>query len=734
MKDIIQFIREILINKGAFPHQLEIIINNKNFSFFEGVDIIYCNKLSKNKYTIKYKDNTNIDVNKSGIFSLFDVLDKIYNENLFKYNFELKDTTKTKFYISIKISTNFFKELYTKIIKLDLPDHCQYVNAFTEGIHYYHYFNPCLTEIYPYNQNLIKIDKAKEIENLDNYIIIKCCHDIIIITDTKITFSERDNYKNVICKILLCLNYSSEHALIRFTPCNASFIYPISINFQLFDLMLYEYNLYPYIYTNESNDLIKNQEKLVYTVRIYNEYLNMIFYNKYKQFNETIQFHDLEWYKYLTVKKILNHLYLFYVNFHINYNQRKMLFSIPIKINYNRLFGKYYTRYFNNKDKVLPIIADKEYCIQNNISHVQWNNNCYRSPENSGYKIILSSNKKSDNNSGIPKCVRIIRKYKEKKEVVYFNISYELNEHCKGQFPSTLFISYGYELLDLYRTYFDIQEIVSKFKICSNCNTYISIPSQKYFLNTLMNLFNCKQLKILEKDFNFESINLLSFSIDNDMNVYPYGVFNHVYNFNSSFPFLIIILNTTKLYTLPNYRYEYLISSKSNWFSLKDDIVKAVFSMFKRNNISIIDNSKLKRYVRQYALESNNKTVLIAEKKLEEENCYLWRSIYSEIIPEIPIVSNMKELYDSLPSFSSLCKINKNISAYHYFKTNNDGNDGGDNIVRVFGIWIKDIYYPCKSSFEKLQLNIPNKPYLLVKRNLDGTFYSPKTKFNYIVF
>jgi len=58
--------------------------------------------------------------------------------------------------------------------------------------------------------------------------------------------------------------------------------------------MLYENNLYPYIYTNESNDLIKNQEKLVYTIRIYNQNLNVIFYNKYKQFTETIQFHDLE--------------------------------------------------------------------------------------------------------------------------------------------------------------------------------------------------------------------------------------------------------------------------------------------------------------------------------------------------------------------------------------------------------------------------------------------------------
>jgi len=171
MQDTIQFIREILNNKGAFSYQLEIIINNERFSFFEGVNIIFrkFNKLSKDKYTIKYKDNTNVDVSKSASFSIIDTLEKIYNENLFKYNYELKDTTKTNFYISIKISTTIFKEVYTKIIKLNLPSRCQYITAFTEGIHYYHYFNPCFTETYPYNPNLLKVNKDKEIEDSDNY-------------------------------------------------------------------------------------------------------------------------------------------------------------------------------------------------------------------------------------------------------------------------------------------------------------------------------------------------------------------------------------------------------------------------------------------------------------------------------------------------------------------------------------------------------------------------------------
>ncbi|OUM57117.1 hypothetical protein PIROE2DRAFT_17989, partial [Piromyces sp. E2] len=217
-----------------------------------------------------------------------------------KYNYDLIDTTKTNFNISINISNNNFKELYSEIIKLNLPNICQYVIAFIEKLYYYHYCNDCFTEVYNYNQNLIKANKIKEIENLDNYIIIKCCHDTILITNTKITFSERDTYEDVICKILPFLNYSREDVMIKFVPCNATFIYPISINFQLLDLMLYENDLYPYIYTNESNEVIKNQEKLVYTIHIYDQSLTMLLYNKYKQFTETIQFQDLEWYMYLT--------------------------------------------------------------------------------------------------------------------------------------------------------------------------------------------------------------------------------------------------------------------------------------------------------------------------------------------------------------------------------------------------------------------------------------------------
>lgn len=727
--DIIQFLRNLLENKQS--NSYEIIINNKRFSFFEGINIIDCNNLSKDQYIIKYKDDINVD--NSSIFSFFDILENKYKEKTFKYNFDLKDITKTNFYISINISSHIFKEVYNEIIKLNLPNTCQYVVAFIDEIHFYHYFNSYYNETYNYNQNLIKADIVKEVENEDNYIIIRCCHDIIKITKEKITFSERDTYDNIICNIMPYFNYSQEEILIRFMPCNASFTYPISINFQLFDLMLFENNLYPYIYTNEYDTLIKTQEKLIYVLDIFNQSLNMVIYNKNKQFTETIQFQDLEWYMYLAVKKVLKYLYLFYIDFHINYNQK--LLNVPIKINYNRLFGKYYTRYYNNKDKVLPLIADKEDCIKNNITYVQWKNNYYKAPENSGYTIILMTNKKStENNNGIPKCVKVVRKYKVKKEVIYSNISYELNEHCKGKFPSNLFISYSFELQNLYRIYFDITEISSRFITCSKCNTYINIPGQKDLINTVKYLFKHKQLKIINENYNFNDINILSFSIDSNMNVYPYCVFNNVYNFSSFYPFLIIMLNTSKLYTFPNYRYEYVVTSKRNFFDYNDDIVQAIFSMYKKNFISILDNSKLTKYVKQFVIgkEKENKTVLVAEKEFPCENCYLWRSIYSEAIPLVPIIKDTEEFYNTLPTFSFLRKTIKNVSSYHYNVI-----DEINKIFIVYGIWEDEIYYPCKASLQIFEQdkNIPNKPYLLVKRNLDGSLFSAsKNNSNFIVF
>ncbi|ORX41415.1 hypothetical protein BCR36DRAFT_416805 [Piromyces finnis] len=685
--DIVQLISSLISSNKSISNDYEIIINNEIFSFFEGINIIDCNKLSKDQYIVKCKDNIKVDANYSSIFTLFNILESKSKEKVFKYNFDLKDTTKTNFYIPVNISIHTFKVAYNELIKLNLPNTCQYATGFIEGLHYYHYFNNCYAGSYNYNQNLIKVDRVNDIEISDNYIIIRCCHDCIRITNNKITFSERDSYDNIICKILPCFNYKNEKVLIRFTPCTASFTYPISINFQLFDLMLYENDLYPYVYSNESDNLIKHQEKLVYTMNIFNKSLS--------------------------------------------YYQKKELFSVPIKINYNRLFGKYYTRYFNNKDKVLPVIADKDYCIENNIPYVQWKNNYYRSPENSGYTIILSTNKKYTDNNGIPKCVKVIRKYKEKREVVYFNITHELNEYCKGQFPSNLFISYGFELLDLYRIYFDIPEISSRFVTCFKCNTYISIPSQKDLVNTIKDLLHRNQLKVLNKNYPFNDINILSFSIDNEMNVYPYCVFNHVYSFDPSIPFLIVILNTSKLYTFPNYRYEFVVGPKDNWFNFKDDLVQAILSMYKKNSILIMDNTKLNKCLKQYVLNTTTTTtILIAEKEFPKENFYLWRSIYSEVIPKIPIIKNAEEFHNTLPSFSFLCKIIKNITAFHYSVP-----DENNEKFIVYGVWENEIYYPCKASLEVLNSDSINKPYLLIKRNLDGTVYfSTKNDSNFIVF
>ncbi|ORX33468.1 hypothetical protein BCR36DRAFT_448335 [Piromyces finnis] len=262
--NIIQLIRNLLQSEKCLSNKHKIIINNEYFSFFEGISIINCNNLTKDKYTIEYIEYSNgIKYNNNNIndnlnnFLLINTFEKICNEKIFKYNFDLKDITKTNYYISINIPSYTLKDIYNKIIKLKLPNTCQYVTAFIKRINYYHYFNKRYTEMYQYNQVLIAEDKNKNIKDSDNFIIIKCCHDSIRITGNKITFYERDTYDNIICKLLPCLNYSRDQILIRFKPSIVSFTYPIAINFQLFDLLLYDNALYPYIYTNENEDIIK---------------------------------------------------------------------------------------------------------------------------------------------------------------------------------------------------------------------------------------------------------------------------------------------------------------------------------------------------------------------------------------------------------------------------------------------------------------------------------------------
>ncbi|ORX58437.1 hypothetical protein BCR36DRAFT_366651 [Piromyces finnis] len=165
----------------------------------------------------------------------------------------------------------------------------------------------------------------------------------------------------------------------------------LTINFQLFDLMLYENALYPYIYINENENIIKNQEKLVYTMNSSNPSLSMKLYNRrYKQFTETIEFQVLDWCKKIQDIKL-------YIDHSLVSHDKILLFDLVSKSNL------------------------------------------------------------------VPTWVKVIRKYKEKKEFVYFNITCRLNEQWKGQFPSNLYISYGYELPSLHRQYFDTPEINNKF-------------------------------------------------------------------------------------------------------------------------------------------------------------------------------------------------------------------------------------------------------------------------------
>ncbi|ORX38099.1 hypothetical protein BCR36DRAFT_292662, partial [Piromyces finnis] len=299
--DIINLIRTILEKYKALPYQLEILINNEVFSFFEGINIIDCNELSKEKYIVKYKDNSNVDIKKvSLLFSLYDNLEKKIKNEPIKYKYYLEDTTKTKYYIPINLPSISFKETYEKIITQNLPDNCQYIASFIQGIQHFQYVNKYFIDSFSYNQELIRFDRLRKLENVDNYIIIKCCHDVIQITKSKITFSDKESYSNIIYLLLPFLNCSIDNTFIRFIPSDITLIYPISIDFQLFDLMLYENNLYPYLYTNEKSGLIKKQESLVYSLNLFNTSIDIFLYNKHKQYNETIHIKNLEWYMYLS--------------------------------------------------------------------------------------------------------------------------------------------------------------------------------------------------------------------------------------------------------------------------------------------------------------------------------------------------------------------------------------------------------------------------------------------------
>jgi len=230
---------------------------------------------------------------------------------------------------------------------------------------------------------------------------------------------------------------------------------------------------------------------------------------------------------------------------------------------------------------------------------------------------------------------------------------------------------------------------------------------------------------------NPKEINILAFSVNDKSIIYPYAVSNYLYNYNSSFSFLVIMLNTTKLYTLSNYRYEFIISSSSNLFCKDDPLVKAIFSLYTKNNISIIDNNNLQNCTKQFVQE-DNKVILIAEERIEKTNSYLWYSFYSNVIPEVSIIYP-SQLESLLPEFSDLYDHVNDISAYHYYSISKD-NEENNNII-VFGIWSNNKYYPCKAKSIPFKPGMKNEPYLLLNRHIDGSIIIPnKNTSDYIIF
>jgi len=194
----------------------------------------------------------------------------------------------------------------------------------------------------------------------------------------------------------------------------------------------------------------------------------------------------------------------------------------------------------------------------------------------------------------IAKCVKILRKSTGIKRAPYTNISYELDPNSKGKFPTKLFISDGYELFDLFRNYLNTEDDSSiQFGMCPCGKTYINIPNQlniiKFMKRKVKMLFHSNNQNDGPLDFNqndikklkeFTSdeeeqvkINVLAFSVNNKSEVFPYAVKNFVYNYNSNYPFIIIMLNTSKKYTLPNYHYEYIATETSKLFYMRDKCV-----------------------------------------------------------------------------------------------------------------------------------------------------------------
>jgi len=126
--------------------------------------------------------------------------------------------------------------------------------------------------------------------------------------------------------------------------------------------------------------------------------------------------------------------------------------------------------------------------------------------------------------------------------------------------------------------------------------------------------------------------------------------------------------------------------------------------LYQKYQLSLIDNFVFEESKFQYIGE-NELTILIAEKSIPNKNCYLWRSIYSNILPNVPTI-DPNDFNETLPTLSDLHHNIKNINAYHYIRKNN-------STIIIYGVWADDIYYPCIITKQSKIPEFPNIPYFL---------------------
>ncbi|KAG4085339.1 hypothetical protein H8356DRAFT_1435432 [Neocallimastix lanati (nom. inval.)] len=135
-----------------------------------------------------------------------------------------------------------------------------------------------------------------------------------------------------------------------------------------------------------------------------------------------------------------------------------------------------------------------------------------------------------------------------------------------------------------------------QFGMCSSCKIKVKMLFQSNNQNDEFTSDEKERVKI----------NILAFSVDDKSKVFPYALKNYVYNYNSKYPFIIIIA-----------------TEFSKLFYIKDKCIQVILSMYQKYQLSLIDN---------FVFEKKNELrVLIAEKSVSNKNCYQSNSIYSNI-------------------------------------------------------------------------------------------------------